>query len=285
MGWKVVWLPAQIAGLVFSSLVWIVVAGSSLTTAALILLAGVFGVLGRNTRAGLWWRLGARPATSSERDLVQAVIVQIASLRGQHQPRVWVGTRTGNGDAVMPTAHDLVLSRALLERMATGQLAGERVCMLVCRALGWQPVTSSALVASADAYCIPWRIVTIFGSTIDGTVKGTPLVALAWRARWVVFGMAMMDSALARRWPALICVAVLTLLSAAAPGFRTRWLVALGEMGDRRVVAEGFGRVLAPMVHSHGRNVADVERVAALSRHPFPSAVDPSMSATDRRVR
>lgn len=285
MGWKVVWLPAQIAGLVFSTLVWIVVAGSSLTTAAMILLAGVVGVLGRNTRAGLWWRLGARPATPSEQDLVQPVIVKIASFRGRHQPRVWVGTRTGNSDAVMPTAHDLVLSRALLERVSTGQLAGERLRVLVCRALGWQPVTSSALVASADAYCIPWRIVTIFGSMIDGAVTGTPLVALAWKARWIVFGMAMMDSALAGRWPALICVAVLTVLSAAAPGFRNRWLVALWELGDRRVVAEGFGRVLAPMVQSHGRNVADVERVAARSRHPFPSAVDSSMSATDRRVR
>ncbi len=282
MSWKVAWLPAQIAGLVFSSLVWIVVAGLSLTTAATILLAGVVGVLGRNTRAGLWWRLGARPATPSERDLVQPVIVQIASLRGRHQPRIWVGTRTGNSDALMPTAHDLVVSRALLERVATGQLPGEQVCVLVCRALGWQPVMSSALVASADVYCIPWRIVTIFSSTINGAMKGTPLVALAWKARWIVFGMAMIDSALAGRWPALICVAVLTLLSAAAPGLRNRWVVALGELGDRRVLAEGFGRVLAPMVQSHGRSRADVERVAALSREPFSPAVDPSMSATGR---
>lgn len=266
MTWKVVWLPAQIAGLVFSSLVWIVVAGLSLTTAAMILLAGVFGVLGRNTRAGLWWRLGARPATPSERDWVQSVIVQLASLRGRHQLRVWVGTRTGCSDAVMPTPHDLVLGRALLERGATGQLAGDQVGALVCRALGWQPVTSSALVASADVYCIPWRIVTIFGSTINGAVKGTPLVALAWKARWIVFGMAMMDSALAGRWPALIGVAVLTLLSAAAPGFRNRWLAALRELGDRRVLAEGFGRVLAPVVQSDGRNLADVERVCRAQR-------------------
>lgn len=43
MSWKVVWLPAQIAGLVFSSLVWIVVAGLSLDAAAAILVAGPWG--------------------------------------------------------------------------------------------------------------------------------------------------------------------------------------------------------------------------------------------------
>lgn len=151
MGWRVAWLQAQIAGLVFSSIVWLVVAGLSLPAATSILVAGASWVLSRNTRAGLWWRFGARAATSFERDLVHAAIVPIAFLRGRHQPTIWVGRRTGDDDAIMPTLGDLVVSTGLLGRMAGGRLSDDQVRAVVSSASGRQPVTGSALVASIDA--------------------------------------------------------------------------------------------------------------------------------------
>ena len=124
MCWQGAWLPAQITGLVFSSLVWLVVAGLSLTAAAhRPSCVGVVWLLGRNTRAGLWWRFGARPATPFERDLVLAAIVPISSLRGRHQPTIWIGRRISGADVSMPTEKDLVVSPALVQRIATGQLA------------------------------------------------------------------------------------------------------------------------------------------------------------------
>ena len=63
MSWRGAWFRAQITGLMFSSFVWLVVAGLSLPSAATGLAACVVWLVGRNTRAGLWWQFGARPAT------------------------------------------------------------------------------------------------------------------------------------------------------------------------------------------------------------------------------
>jgi len=255
MGWRGVWLQAQIAGLVLSSIVWIVVAGLSLTTAATFLVAGAVWVLSRNTRAGLWWRFGARPATPFERERVQAAIVQIVWSRGRHQPTIWVGRRTGEDDAIMPTRRDLVVSIGLLGRMAAGRLADEQVCAVVSLASGRQPVTGSALVASMDAYCVPWHIVTILTSAIRESVIQTPLLSLAWRARWIVFGMAMIDNWYARRWSGLISVALLALVSGLAPRARRRWQIALWNLGLERVMSDGFDPARLSMSRATGRTL------------------------------
>lgn len=284
MSWKVVWLPAQIAGLVFSSLVWIVVAGLSLDAAAAILVAGAVGVLSRNTRGGLWWRFGARPATASERDLVQAAIVPIVWLRGRHQPAIWVGSRTGEDDAIMPTRRDLVVSAGLLGPMANGWLADEKVAAVVSLASGRQPVTGSALVASVDAYCAPWHIVTILTSAIREAVIQTPLLLLAWRARWIVFGLAMIDNSSAGRWPALISVTLLALISGFAPLARRRWQSALWRLGLARVVADGFDPALVSMSRAPRRTLPDPIRANSPTRAPGSSALGTTTSG-DRRVR
>lgn len=110
MSWRGAWFRAQITGLVFSSLVWLVVATLCLPAAAAALAAGLVWMLGRNTRAGLWWRHGARPATPFERDQVLAAIVPVGSLRGRHQPAIWVGRRMIPGtDVVMATRKALVV--------------------------------------------------------------------------------------------------------------------------------------------------------------------------------
>ncbi|HEY3410159.1 MAG TPA: hypothetical protein VGK53_18470 [Propionicimonas sp.] len=285
MGWRVVWLQAQIAGLVFSSIVWIVVAGLSPAAAAWVLIVGSLGVLSRNTRAGLWWRFGARHATPLERDLVHAAIVPVVGLRGRHQPTIWVGYWTGGDDAIMPTRRDLVLSARLLGRMTAGRLADEGVCAAVSFASGRQPVTGSALVAWIDAFCVPWHIVTIFTAAIRGAVNGKPLLSFAWRARWVVFAMAILDNLSARRWPALIGVALLVLVSAFAPPARRRWQIALRTLGLERVVADGFSPALVSMSQAAARTLPNTTRAGAGDRGPRPAGLGVTNPQFGRRVR
>jgi hypothetical protein len=285
MGWRVVWLQAQIAGLVFSSIVWIVVAGLSLTTAAAILVAGAVCVLSRNARTGLWWRFGARHATPSERDLVRVAIVPLVRMRGRHQPTIWVGHRTGDDDAIMPTRRDLVVSAGLLNRMAAGSLADEDVCAVVSFASGRQPATGSALVAWIDAFCVPWHIVTIFTSAIRGAVNQAPLLSFAWRARWVVFAMAILDNSFARRWPALIGMALLVLVSAFAPPARRRWQIALQNLGLERVMADGFSPALVSMSQAAGRTLPNTTRAGAGDRAPRPAGLGVTNPRFGRRVR
>jgi hypothetical protein len=275
MPWRGAWLRAQITGLVFSSVVWLIVAGLSLPAAALALMLGAGLLAGRNTRAGLWWRFGARPATGFERDQVLAATVPISSLRGRHQPRIWIGRRLTWIEAIMPTGKDLVVSRSLVGRVISGQLDALQVSALVCHALGQQPVNSSVLVAAVDAYCVPWAAVEIVVGACSRVAVWTPLLSVSWKIRWIVFAVAIIDNALASRWNALIAVTIIAILSGTTPAFRARWRTTLRGLGDERATADGFGPTLAAMIRT-GRRVPDLERAAALT----PSANRPRPAGT-----
>lgn len=272
MSWRGAWLRAQITGLVFSSMVWLMVAGLSLTAAATAAAVGVVWLLGRNTRAGLWWRFGARPATRFERDQVLAAIVPISSLRGRHQPTIWIGHRIPCADAIMPTDKDLVVSSALVQRIAAGRLGDQQVSTLVCHALGQQPAVGSALVAAVDAYCAPWGIVTLTVGAFSGAANRTTLLSASWKIRWLVFAVAIIDNAHAGRWNALVAVAIIATLSGTAGYFRSRWATTLRTLGDERVRDEGLGPTLAAMIRATRCGVADLERAASLSCMAIPAA-------------
>lgn len=250
MSWRGAWLRAQITGLLFSSMVWLAVAGLSLITAATGVAVGLWWMLGRNTPAGLWWRFGARPATSFERDRVLAAVVPIRSLRGRRQPTIWVGLRMLGAEVLMPTETDLVVSPAVVQQIATGQLGDQQVSALACHALGRQPVSGSVLVAAVDAYCAPWGIVEIIVAAFGRAAKRTPLLLASWRIRWLVFAVAIIDSAHAGRWNATAAVAVIAILSGTTPYFRSHWTATLRMLGDDRVRADGFGPTMAAMIRT-----------------------------------
>lgn len=272
MSWRGAWLRAQITGLMFSSMVWLIVAGLSLTAAATAVAVEVVWLLGHNTRAGLWWRFGALPATPFERDQVLAAIVPISSLRGRHQPTIWIGHRIPDADVTMPTEKDLVVSPALVQRIATRQLADQQVSALVCHALGQRPVTSSALVAAFDSYCAPWGIVTLTVGAFSRAANRTPLLAASWRIRWLVFSVAIIDNAHAGRWNGLVAVSIIATLSGTTGYFRSRWATTLRTLGDERVRAEGLGPTLAAMIRATPCGIPDLERAASLNSTAIPAA-------------
>lgn len=266
MSWRGAWFRAQITALVFSSVIWLVIAGLSLPAAAAALTVGALYLVGRNTRAGLWWRFGARPASPFERDQVLAAIVPISSLRGRHQPTIWIGRRIPNGDAVMPTPMDLLVSPALLRRIAAGQLGDQQVSALVCHALGQQPVHSSALVAAVDAYCAPWAVVAILVSAFSRVASRTPLLAASWKTRWIVFAVAIVDNAASARWNAMVAVAIIATLSGTTPYFQSRWRATLRNLGDEMARAEHLGSTLAATIRSTAGSFPNLERADSLNR-------------------
>ena len=276
MSWRGAWFRAQITGLVFSSFVWLVVAGLSIPAAAAGVAACVVWLVGRNTRPGLWWQFGARPATEFERDQVLATIVPISSLRGRHQPAIWIGSRIPGADASMPTPNDLVVSPALVQRIATGRLSDQQASALVCQALGQQPVHGSSLVAAMEAYCAPWGVVAIIVGAFCRAASRTPVLSASWKIRWLVFAVAMIDNAMSARWNALVAVTIIATLSGTTPFFRAQWTATLHTLGDERVRAEGFGPTLADMIRTTSCSVHDLERAAMLNRAAIPPRPAPT---------
>lgn len=264
--WRRAWAGSQLTGVLFSTMVWVVVAAIPVPVILVLLVLGVVLVLARGTRPLLWWRFGVRPATGFERDKVCEAIVPIASLRGRRQPAIWVGRRTSGRDAIMPTAHDLVLSHRFVTWVVTGKLSEEETCAVVSHALGRQVVDSSPLVASFDAYCGPWQIVAQVAGGVAAGASRLPLLPLAWKVRWIVFGVAVVDSYLNQRWPAMVLVAIIAVLSWSTGFFAARWALTLQRLGDERVIAEGFGPTLAGMLRRSSCGIAGQERAEILSQ-------------------
>ena len=212
-GWRGTWAMAQITGVLFSSLVWIVVWGLSLPALVSVLAIGVAAVAARNTRPLLWWRFGATPANDFQRGAMLTAIVPIASLRGRNQPAIWISRRLGGGPVVMPSYTILVVSTEFLRRVVTGQLTDRQASAIVIQALGGSQVHNSTLVNAMEAYCLPWRFVQILTGVVSGAAARNPAFGFSWKIRWIVFGLAALDAYRNARWAALVGVVLIAILS------------------------------------------------------------------------
>ena len=196
----------------------------------------------------LWWRFGARPANDFQRDAMLAAIVPIASLRGRHQPSVWIGSRLGGGQAIMPAPAVLVVSPQLLRLVVGDQLTDRQTSAIVSQALGRSEVHDSTLVNAVDAYCLPWRIVEIFTGVASQRAARHPFIGVSWKIRWIVFGLAAVDAYRNARWAALVGVIVIAILSSTTGHFETKWVRKLQNLGDERAISEGLGPDLAALL-------------------------------------
>lgn len=281
-GWRGAWAASQITGVLFSSLVWIVVWGLSLPALVAMLVIGVTAVAGRDTRPMLWWRYGAVRASDFQRGAVLTAIVPIASLRGRNQPIIWIGRRLGGGQVVMPSCTILVVSSEFLRRVVTGQLTDRQASAVVSQALGHCPVHSSTLVNAMDAYCLPWRFVQIVTGVVSGVAARNPVFGFSWKIRWIVFGLAAVDAYRNARWAAFVGVVLIAILSWSTGPFDKRWIRELEDLGDHRAVAEGLGPDLADLIRRSDGSLAASERAERL-RHGSSNPMAGGGGLTPRR--
>lgn len=246
--WRARWALAQITGVIFSSLVWIVLSAVASQVVAVGLLAGVVFVAVHRTRPVLWLTFGARPAPTADRHIVLRAIVPVASLRGRNQPKVFVANgRRANGWTVwMPGRRTLLVSESLIARMRSDEISDLEVSVLVAHALGQVPVRGSRTVLAVELCCLPWAIVEVVAAQIMPCLSRTPLMSLSWEMRPVVLGLGLSDAVQHARWEAAIPLVVLTVLTYTTGPLELAWGRRLGELGDRRVAAEGIDLAPSP---------------------------------------
>lgn len=293
--WRGTWAAAQITGAIFSSLVWIVACGLSFPALVVTAAIGIALVIARNTRPMLWWRFGARPANDFQRDTMLTAIVPIASLRGRHQPSVWIGRRIIGGPVVMHSSSILVASPELVGQVASGKLTDRQASAIISPALGAVEVVDSTLVNVLEAYCVPWRLVQIFVAMVSQFAARHRTLRISWSIRWLVFGVAIVDNYLNARWAAFVGVIVIAVLSWTTGFFQNRWDRRLQDLGDQRTIAEGFGVDLADLIQRSDRSLATSERADRLRRNSpggtvgasgrMASAAQPSGVPLDRLER
>lgn len=259
-------MAAQITPALFSTLVWIVWLAASPEVLAVLWPAAAALVAARSTRFGLWWRFGARPAARFERDTILRAVVALVWLRGREQPSVWVATRLNGSDVVVLDRRILVVRSGFVAAVAAGRLSDDQASALVAHAQGQQRVRSSVLLAFGEVYCWPGTLAGMLAGGFVGRRAGrVGLLSFAWRIRWLVLGVAIVDNCLNQRWPALVGVVIIGTLSWTTGRFAGRWDSALLALGDERVIAEGFGPTLAAMIRSHNTAGGNLERISRLT--------------------
>lgn len=241
--WRTRWALAQVTGILFSSVVWIVLLASAPQMGVGAALAGAVFVLASRTRPVLLLAYGARPTTPADRDAALRAIVPIPSLRGRNQPRVFVarGRRARGWDVTAIDPGTLLVSEATLSRIMAGLMSVLEVSALVARTFGQLSALGSRFVLAVDLYCLPWTVVHTFATRISSALARVPLMSLAWRMRPVVFSLGLLDAAQHARWEAAIPLIGLAVLTYATGPLDRAWQRRLAELGDRRVEDEGLG--------------------------------------------
>lgn len=241
--WRARWALAQITGVTVSSAFWIVLAASASEFASAVLLVGVIFVVAYRTRPVLWMAFGARPASVTDRDAVLRAIVPVASLRGRNQPSVFVarGRRAIGWDVVVPSPGVLLVSESVLDALRAGRVSDAEVSALVAHAFGQLPVLGSRAVLAVEIYCLPWTIAGAVARRVANRLARAPLMSFSWKLRPVVFGLGLLDAVQHGRWEAAIPLTVLAVLTYTTGPLDQAWTRKLDELGDRRVIDEGFG--------------------------------------------
>lgn len=264
--WRGVWWAAQLTALLFSSYVWLIVAGLAPLLVAALVAGCLVLVAARTTRFGLWWRFGVRELGAAERDRMLAAVVPIGSLRGRRQPvRVWEGRRLPGGYVVFPTDDDLVISSQLVRWVRDARFSDEQVSAVVAHGLGQQAVTRSVMVAVGEAFTLPWYLLVAAATPVVARVRLLPLITFAWKARWVIFAVAVWQSASEGRWVGFWGVLVIATLSWSTGFLQRRWLARYTELGDRRVITEGLGPTLAALLRRPGQPKVAQSRLDVLT--------------------
>jgi hypothetical protein len=231
-----------VAGVLFSSVVWVVGFASAPRLVLAVVAVGLGWVAIGRTGVGLRVRFGARPASASVQEVVLRAVVPVVSLRGRSQPQVWMGTgrRAAGWDVVVPRRGTLLVSDAIVAGLGTGRVSDVQVSMLVARALGRLPVVESRIVRAVELYCLPWLVAEAVASKIGSRLSLVALVSLSWRMRPNVFGLGLVDAVGHARWEAAIPLAGLAILTFTTGPLAATWKRTLADLGDRRMAEEGL---------------------------------------------
>ncbi len=245
--WRASWALAHLTGVLFSTLVWVVLVASASKVAVAALLGGAVAVVVHGTRPLLWLVVGARLAAPDDRDAVLRAIVPVAFLRGRNQPRILVaGRRRAVGwDVLAVSRRTLLVTDQLVAEIRSGRISGVEVSALVAHAFGQLPALGSRVVAAIDIYCLPWGVVDTVVSRIASRLSRLPLMSLSWRMRPVVFGLGLIDAVLHARWEAAVPLVVFSILTYTTGPLERASKRRLAELGDRSVADEGLGQVFA----------------------------------------
>lgn len=236
---------------------------------------------------GLWEDLavrtlfrGRRLTPAEERLLAPAVTLLCQRELGPPVTRLWVRDSVHLVCSGGVGRRSVIVSGGLIAAVRDGQLPSNQAAAVIAHAAGTVRAGVVRCDAALEFWTVPWQLVRTVGVGAARWFTWIPLAGLAWRLRFLVGGIALVQGLIDGR-PAAIAAGIGAGLVVALSYLTTRlaasWATAVSEAGDREVDRAGLGEPLAAYLRRCPRSPETLERIPRLSgAEPAPR---PSLAA------
>jgi hypothetical protein len=247
----VAWLPAP-AGLA------VCLGGLTVT----VLLAA-----GRLEPPAVRWLHGGRAVKSTEAGLLAPVVAILGDVGFGPQA---VSIRVAGRDRHRVTARavgrrSVLVTEDLLHAVHRGRLPADQAAAIIAAAAGRHHTGATRFDLAVAFWLLPWRLASSVAAGVGRSVATIPLIGFAWRARFVVAAVAVVQSVTAG-YPAVGVVgAGFVTLTYVAPRWRRAAERRTQLAADRFVIEHGLADPLSRALRADRSDPGTLERLAGLA--------------------
>ena len=246
---------------------WVVFLGSVLSVT--VLLSG----RAEPVAVRAWFR--ARRPTPAE-SAALAPMVALLCQRGLGPPVVdlWVQPRVFPVSVSVMGRRSVVLSGGLIATVRTGKLPTDQAAALGAHAAGVLRAGAVRSDAALMFWTLPWQVLRGFSQGSAQAFSGLPLVAWAWRLRFVVGVISLVQSwnegSVGAKVGGCLAAAVIT-LSYLIPRWESAWAATIRHLGDEQAKQAGLAEPLARFLRRCSSTPATFERIHRLQLPSEPT--------------
>ena len=220
--------------------------------------------------------LGRARVFSEAESVALAPAIALLCQKGIGPPVVGLYARDGEVGICAGAAgrHSVVVSSGLLQAAQLGQLPADQAAGVIAAAVGRIRLGQTRFDVAVEFSTIPWQLVHAVWVGIAKAVGMFPLTQFAWRIRFVVGAVAVVQSVADGRIAAGAVVAVFIALTYFAPRWQRRWDLHAQNDADQFVAEHELGDALARFLRRCPSELRTLERIHRL----IDPAVRPSLA-------
>jgi len=221
--------------------------------------------------------LGGARALSPAEAAALAPAIGLLSQRGLG-PEVRFYARDGEvGIAAGPAGRrSVVVSAGLQRAVQVGRLPADQAAGVIAEAVGRIRLGQTRFDVAVEFWTLPWQVLRAVCLAIGATVALIPLTTFAWKVRFVVSSVAVVQSVNEGRAASGVIVAVFIALTYLTPRWHRQLAIRSQDDADRFVADHELGDALARFLRRCPPEPRTFERIHHLTapvRRPLPGAV------------
>lgn len=224
---------------------------------------------------------GRRLTSAEERLLAPAVTLLCQRGLGPPVTRLWVRDSVHVVSSGGVGHRSVIISGGLIAAVRDGQLPADQAAAVIAHAAGTIRAGVVRCDAALEFWTLPWQLVRTVGLGVARWFAWIPLAGLAWRLRYIVGAIALVQGFHDGRPAAIVAgvgAGLVVTLSYLAPRLAVSWAATVSDAGDCEVARAGLGEPLAAYLRRCSRSPETVERIHSLVGAE-PASSRPSLAA------